>query len=440
MPGFKHWKARIMTTSLHPDMIEATRLTRAGRLAEATTLIQRMLRGETERHAASDTSGPSPDAAAPRRPVLIDLVPETVKQAAPPRPDPAEEPQKARAPEKPAAFKKPEARPAMPEALQGFLQRAGRPGSFSGLASGLDGLAGPLPAHAPAPLPEGARFDTLTYSNAAGSRTYKLYIPSGYEGQAAPLVVMLHGCTQSPDDFAAGTRMNALAEEHSFLVAYPAQAASANHGRCWNWFRPGDQRRNEGEPSIIAGITREIMLDHAVDATRVYVAGLSAGGAAAAVMGLTYPDLYAAVGVHSGLACGAAHDLPSALAAMRQGGRPARENSQSPVPIIVFHGERDATVSPVNADQIVSQFKAGTDLRAGVSRGRSENGTAYTRTVQTDAEGTGVIEHWVLHGAGHAWSGGSPAGSYTDPRGPDASREMVRFFLDHTNGAAASRA
>ena len=293
---------------------------------------------------------------------------------------------------------------------------------------------------APADETTGGSFLERSFTNAAGTRAYKLYVPASYTARSnepVPAIVMLHGCTQSPDDFAAGTRMNELAEEQTFLVAYPAQTAAANQGKCWNWFKPGDQGRDQGEPSIIAGLTRQIMRDHAVDPQRVYVAGLSAGGAAAAVMGATYPDLYAAIGVHSGLACGAAQDLPSALAAMRQGG-PAgvgvsRNRSRRPVPTIVFHGDRDTTVSPVNGDQVITQSKAEANLRRTVSRGQSEAGTTYTRTVQTNEGGRSILEQWVLHGTGHAWSGGSPAGSYTDARGPDASREMLRFFLEQKN-------
>ena len=392
------------------------RLTRSDRLTDATALLQRMLANRTASEAPF-TSGTSADA--PGRGASKAFGAGATKEA--------------------LDWTTGTAQPGVPEALRDFLDRIGQLGSTSGLPTGLDGLVGSVPPHAPAPLPEGARFETLTYTNAAGSRAYKLYIPSGYSGQAVPLVVMLHGCTQSPDDFAAGTKMNALAEEQIFLVAYPGQTASANHGKCWNWFQPGDQQRDEGEPSIIAGITRQIMHDYAVDPERVYVAGLSAGGAAAAVMGATYPDLYAAIGVHSGLACGAAQDLPSALAAMRQGGTAgvSRNGSRRPVPTIVFHGDRDTTVSPVNGDQVIAQSKAGADLRPTVNRGQSEGGTTYTRTVQADAGGRPILEQWVLHGTGHAWSGGSQAGSYTDPRGPDASREMLRFFLEQTNAAAA---
>lgn len=294
----------------------------------------------------------------------------------------------------------------------------------------LDGLARPAVNRARITLPDGAQFGEHIFANQEGIRRYKLYVPSGYKKQPLPLVVMLHGCTQSPDDFAAGTRMNHLAEERTFLVAYPAQAQSANVSKCWNWFSPADQQRDQGEPSLLAGITRQIMRDFRVQPRRVYIAGLSAGGAAAAIMGATYPDLYAAIGVHSGLACGAASDIPSAFAAMRQGSV-ARGSGRAgrPVPTIVFHGDRDTTVHPINGDQVISQSKAAARLRNTVTTGEAPGGIRYTCTVQTDEKGQSIIEQWVLHGAGHAWSGGSTAGSYTEPRGPDASREMIRFFL-----------
>ena len=303
-------------------------------------------------------------------------------------------------------------------------------GEFSGL-----GLRGPIrraPPSASDIVPEGTRFIEGTFSNAAGSRTYKLFIPSRSQGQPLPLVVMLHGCTQSAEDFAAGTRMNFLADEQNCFVVYPEQPKGANQAKCWNWFRTGDQQRGGGEPSLIAGITRQIMRDHAIDPKRVYVGGLSAGGAAAAIMGATYPDLYAAVGVHSGLVCGAASDLPSAFAAMRQGsGSEAIAEAGSPVPTIVFHGDRDTTVHPNNGDRILEQSAKATSATK-VLRGRVPSGHAYTRTIFADAGGRAISEHWCIHGAGHAWSGGSPAGSYTDPRGPDATREMLRFFLTHS--------
>src|SRR3984893_5772215 len=281
-------------------------------------------------------------------------------------------------------------------------------------------------------LPAGAKFETHDFANEAGSRSYKLYVPSRNKGEALPLVVMLHGCTQSPDDFAAGTRMNECAEEQRLLVAYPAQPSSANPSKCWNWFEGSEQRRGHGEPPLIAGITRQILRALPGERGRVYVAGLSAGGAAAAIMGATYPDLYAAIGVHSGLACGAASDLPSAFAAMRQGpvsfgGGP--DEPRRAVPTIVFHGDCDTIVNPLNGKHVIAQSKAAMDFQTTVSRGEAPGGIGYTRTVHTDEGGRSILEQWVIHGLGHAWFGGSPAGSHTDPRGPDASGEIVRFFL-----------
>lgn len=290
-------------------------------------------------------------------------------------------------------------------------------------------------ADVPSPLvivPDGAQFLAGTFANQAGSRPYKLYVPSGYRaGQEVPLVVMLHGCTQSPGDFAVGTRMNEIAEEQNILVVYPGQVGTANMQKCWNWFSEGDQRRDEGEPSLIADITRKVMAEYAIDPKRVFVAGLSAGGAAAAIMGARYPDLYAAIGVHSGLACGAAHDVPSAFNAMRQGAAGSTLGQQQIlVPAIVFHGDRDITVSPRNGDAVAAQSVGDAPLGRRVDEGQFPGGHSYTRTIRADAAGRAVVEQWVLHGAPHAWSGGSPDGSYTDPQGPDASREIIRFFME----------
>jgi poly(hydroxyalkanoate) depolymerase family esterase len=288
------------------------------------------------------------------------------------------------------------------------------------------------------------QFISRSFTATAGTLNYKLYIPLSYASrpdEKFPLIVMLHGCTQSPDDFAAGTRMNELAERHGFLVLYPAQSQTANGSKCWNWFRPGDQARDQGEPSLIAGSTREVARQYRIDESRIFVAGLSAGAAMAVVMGATHPELYAAVGAHSGLAYAAAHDAPSAFQAMRGGPASRLPNMHEapvcqpsiacPVPTIVFHGDHDQTVKVQNGMKIVDQLTMSgmgkAHLRASVEQGAAANGSTFTRTVYADGNQP-VIEHWLLHGAGHAWSGGSTSGSFTDPRGPDASSEMIRFF------------
>ena len=308
---------------------------------------------------------------------------------------------------------------------------------------------------APDELVRPGEFVTRSFSCELGTRRYKLYVPASYahtSEERVPLIVMLHGCTQDPDDFAAGTRMNALADRHGFVVAYPAQEASANGSKCWNWFRGQDQSRDRGEPALIAGITREVAAGYHIDARRVFVAGLSAGGAMAVVLAATYPELYAAVGVHSGLPYACAHDVPSAFAAMQggalgrmplsRGAASARRSETGPaVPTIIFHGDHDVTVNASNADAIVEQARVttavDTALHSTVYRGTSPNGRAYTCTILADGSRRPIIEHWVLHGAAHAWSGGSAGASFTDPTGPDASAEMVRFFYSqHCAGTA----
>jgi poly(hydroxyalkanoate) depolymerase family esterase len=334
---------------MRDEMAEATRLTRSGRLAEATALIKRTL--------GANTGG-------------------GVHNPAPPP----------------------------------------HPGGYA-----------PPPAEERVQPPEGARFLNGTYRNAAGSRGYKLYVPSGYAGEAVPLVVMLHGCTQNADDFAAGTRMNELAERDTFLVAYPEQAGKANQRRCWNWFLPAHQQRDAGEPSLLAGITHQVMATHQVDPGRVFVAGLSAGGAMAAVLAATYPELYAAAGIHSGLVHGAAHDVPSAYAAMRQGPPAETRAPGQPIPLIVFQGGRDTTVAPANAAALLGPWSA-------TATAEASEGPGWTRRAYRDRDGRVVAEWWTVHQLGHAWSGGSPQGSYTDPDGPDASAELVRFFRDQPGG------
>ncbi len=391
---FPQQKAPAMPLRISPDMAEVTRLTRLGKLVEATALIQRMLGGGRATTAEAGS------------PITIDAEYTAVESG--PQGEMAGPRSKTPHPSRPHA------------SLKETVERV------AALTKSFREELHPAPA-----APEGASFTTATYTNAAGARQYRLYVPANRSDERLALIIMLHGCAQTPDDFAAGTRMNALAEEHGFLVAYPRQNARANMRQCWNWFRPEDQRRGEGEPSILAGITEEIVSQHGVDPGRVYIAGLSAGGAAAAIMGDVYPDLYAGVCVHSGLPSAAARDLASAFDAMRLGAK-VKEPSAKRIPTIIFHGEKDFIVHPSNGEAVAAKaLGEAHGLSQTTEQGRTGRGRAYVRISYADAAGRTVCEHWRIPEGGHAWSGGCRSGSHTDPLGPDASREMIRFFFQH---------
>lgn len=286
--------------------------------------------------------------------------------------------------------------------------------------------ARPAPAHG---------FHRGSYGDEHGMRPYKLFVPVLSSERAMPLVVMLHGCRQDPDDFATGTRMNLLAEQRGWLVLYPQQPPRHNAYRCWNWFLTENQRRGGGEAALIAGLTRHVMATHRVDADRVFVAGLSAGGALTAILAREYADVYAAAGIFAGLPQGAAHSTASAITAMKHGdlSRHARPDVSAPgAPVIVFHGDADTTVNPRHARQIVDDalgpLKADAQVR---SRAGTDAGRRVTHSTWLDTHGRNLAELWEIQGAGHAWSGGSADGSYADAAGPDASREMLRFFEQH---------
>lgn len=297
----------------------------------------------------------------------------------------------------------------------------------------------------------------FNYRNIAGSHPYFVYTPESYRvGTPVPLIVMLHGCTQTAFDFATGTRMNLLAEQHNFIVVYPQQTKSSNQNMCWNWFLPTHQVRGTGEPASIAGIVQTIKnatMTWTIDATRIYVAGISAGAAMAVILGVTYPDLFAAIAVHSGLEYQAATGTNTAFKVMRQGGpEPTRQGSLAYnamrnharlIPTIVFHGTNDHFVAPLNGDQTVQQwiqtntlasqgkYTANFSQPANVTRGQVPGGRAYTTASWHTVDGEEIQTYWKIDGMGHAWSGGNSGSSYTDRRGPDASLAIYTFFMAH---------
>jgi poly(hydroxyalkanoate) depolymerase family esterase len=326
-----------------------------------------------------------------------------------------------------------------------------------------------------APAPRLPWSGPYLFTSAAGRRPYFVHTPIRHEiGTPAPLVVVLHGCSQTPRGIAISTQWNDLADEHGFVVVYPGQTLAVerdavvgqpqdpdpswqdgNGDHCWNWFLPGHQRRDAGEPAIIAGITGAVVADTGrwtIDPTRVYMAGMSAGGAMAVILGATYPELYAAIGVHSGLEYEAATDVVSAFQVLAGGGpdpvdrgrrayRAMGEHARV-VPAFVVQGTLDLRVNPVNGDQVVSQWLETNRLASGGAVSADfaapttdtrfpepvPGGHPYRVRAWTDDRGRTIQEYWTVDGMGHAWSGGYWLGSFADPRGPSATRAMYSFF------------
>lgn len=288
------------------------------------------------------------------------------------------------------------------------------------------------------------RFIAGTYSNFSGSLKYHLFIPKNFRA-GMPLLVMLHGCNQDAEIFATGTRMNQHAEELGFVVLYPAQSGLSNINKCWNWYQSINQYRNMGEPAVIAGMTQDIMASYQIDPHKVYIAGMSAGAAMAYIVGSVYSDIYAAIGVHSGLLYRGINNMFSALAAMKTGAgqigkieelRDELSNSigvpaaldRHDQPLIIFHGDQDDVVASQNATDLMAYHHQDNLYQ---QHQYQETSAHYdlTRTTYQNAKGKNLAEQWIIHGAGHAWSGGNAEGSFTDANGPDASVEMMRFFM-----------
>lgn len=289
-----------------------------------------------------------------------------------------------------------------------------------------------------------SQFIEGSYANFSGTLKYHLFIPKGFRA-GMPLLVMLHGCNQDAETFATGTRMNDHAENLGFMVLYPDQSGFSNMNKCWNWYQSINQYRNMGEPAVIAGMTQEIMATYQIDPHKVYIAGMSAGAAMAYIVGRVYSDIYAAIGVHSGLLYRGINNVFSALAAMKTGSgqmpnsEELREDKSTTTgepntvarhdqPLIIFHGDQDTTVDLQNAVDLMAYHHQNNQFKEHHYEETSDH-YDHTRTTYQNKQGKNLAEQWIIHGAGHNWSGGNTEGNFTDANGPDASLEMMRFFM-----------
>lgn len=286
------------------------------------------------------------------------------------------------------------------------------------------------------------RFQKFTFTAEAGTRDYWVYVPTSYRpGSHAALIVMLHGCTQDAGDIARGTRLNERAEQEGFIVLYPEQPETMNPKKCWNWYDTNNQQRDRGEPALIHGMTRDVMAKYAVGRHRVYLAGISAGAAMATLVAVAYPETYNAIALHSGMEYRAADNVMEALAAMKDGGPDPRAQGAAAltamgarakvIPVLIVHGSKDTVVPPLHAAQLLVQWlvvNGAMDAPRDESSHVLEDGYRYTRAQYTNRDGRVVVESIVVAELGHAWSGGSAEGTYTDAKGPNATDEMIRFF------------
>ncbi|HWE10686.1 MAG TPA: PHB depolymerase family esterase [Solirubrobacteraceae bacterium] len=287
-----------------------------------------------------------------------------------------------------------------------------------------------------------------SFTNGSGTLAYQLYVPSTYKaGTSMPLVVALHGCTESADVFRQLTRWDQLAEQKGFIVLFPQQSSGNNQFECWNFFQSADMSRGSGEPAIISGMTQMVQQKYTVDTKRTYVAGLSAGGAMSSVMAATYPDIYAAAGIGSGCEYAASATCAGSKSAdptqAAQSAYSAMGSYARVMPVILFEGDQDTTVPPVNAQQAVQQWQSTDGLVSkssmpaaamNVTNGTAPGGQTYTISHYGDGQGHEIIQSWLVHGMGHAWSGGSSSEQYADPSGPDETAAMYAFFTAHPMG------